>query len=77
MTIAREQPKISYCDGCSEEITWGVWKNSGKRMPAHRDDAGKLILVDGFWQHAAPHDQFSERYTSHFATCPKASEFRK
>ena len=70
-----ELPNISYCDGCSTEIKWGVWRNSGKRMPAHRDEAGRLVLVDGFWQYAE-HDSAEKRYTSHFVTCPKAATFR-
>lgn len=77
MTIAREQPKISYCDGCSSQITWGEWKNSGKHMPAHQDPKGNLILIDGYWEQLRPTPDPVTRYTSHFATCPKASTFRK
>ena len=75
-----QQPKISYCEGCSTEITWGTWRASGKRMCAHEDPEGNLILVDGFWQFVrAGANLFPKHtlYTSHFATCPKAAQFRK
>lgn len=72
MTIAREQPKISYCEGCSTEILWGVWQKSGKRMPAHADPRGDLTWIDGYWFRATPNTPEEQRFTSHFATCPKA-----
>lgn len=75
-----EQPNVSYCDGCSSEITWGTWRNSGKRMPAHEDPKGNLILKDGFWEIAKAGVVLFpavKRYTSHFANCPKAKEFRR
>lgn len=80
MTIAREQPKLSYCSACSTELTWGAWKNSGKRMPAETDARGNLVLIDGFWVYAQPDNPAFdelEKYTSHFARCPKAKEFRR
>ena len=73
-----EQPKLSYCDGCSSEITWGEWRKSGKRMPAHEDPNGNLILVDGFWEFAkATTPRQFTRYASHFSTCPDAAGFRR
>jgi hypothetical protein len=72
------QPKISYCEGCSSEITWGVWRYSGKRMPAHEDPAGNLILVDGYWIILKSGQATTLiRYVSHFATCSKAKDFRR
>lgn len=71
---------LPHCRGCGRPILWAVHAGSGKRAPFDpRPSAeGEFVLQeqpDGTL--IAVHDpKGSERYVSHFATCPKADEFR-
>ena len=60
----------SFCKGCGVEVGWGV-TSKDKKVPLDlppekryiEGRSGKYIVVDTF--------------TSHFATCPQADQFRK
>lgn len=69
------------CTGCPTMVMWGKWPKTGKRMCAEPDDRGNLVLKDGYWwvyaQPDNPEFDGMQRYTSHFANCPKAKEFRR
>ena len=71
---------MSKCKRCGAPIFWAPTKN-GKDMPV--DEApdrarGNLVLENGTVRVAAESDDDAFfRYTSHFATCPNANEFRK
>lgn len=60
---------MAVCKGCGAEVVWAK-TTSGKAMPLDAKAERRFILRD---ENAA----LVETYTSHFATCPKASEFRK
>ena len=62
---------MSKCKGCGAEIKW-VRMVSGKRMPVDLPGL-KVVTRDGYT------DEYEVRtgYTSHFATCPHATLFRK
>ncbi len=61
---------MSKCKGCRAEILW-IETATGKLMPIdvkpkkvfRRNERGHWVLIEG--------------YESHFATCPKADQFRK
>lgn len=74
--------------GCGRLIIWTVNQASGKRMPVDPNPTigGNVVLTAG---NDAPHatvltrDEAERRaaqriraYVSHFATCPKAHDFR-
>lgn len=68
---------MAICKGCGAEILWGKTE-AGKSQPldAKPDPNGKWVIWDGMvipWRDE-PDD---ERRTSHFATCSKATEFRR
>jgi hypothetical protein len=70
------------CRSCGAAIIW-MKTAAGKRMPidAEPSEKGNIVLVEdkgNFEQfdlisYAKP----GPRYTSHFATCPQAAEWRK
>lgn len=66
------------CKGCGRKIVWGI-KPDGKRVPL--DAVAPVFLLRGLDKEQgcypvdiAPPDT---AFVSHFATCPKASEFSK
>lgn len=76
---------VSRCRACDAPIVWAV-TSAGKQMPVdatpnvkgnivlYEDRGGKplaLVVESGRVSSDAP------RYVSHFATCPKADQFRK
>ena len=74
---------MSACRSCGAEMIWTQTQN-GKAMPvdAEPDPAGTFVLKYEGSQPVAVYDGMHldkdpERYTSHFATCPDADEFRK
>lgn len=80
--------RTAQCRSCGAEIIWTVTDAGGKRMPvdAHATPNGNLALYfpdrgrgpvvsKTYGYHEA--DAEAPRYTSHFATCPKAAEHRK
>ena len=59
-------------------VVWGTHPQSGKRSPMHLDSIGRYVLVDGYWQkYEEERHGDAQRFTAHWATCPKADEFRK
>lgn len=61
------------CKGCGAEIRWVISEN-GKRMPLDaKPEKRFVILVDSYHEVV----RLEDTYVSHFATCPKAKEFRK
>jgi hypothetical protein len=84
---------MATCRSCDAEIVWARNEQTGKLMPfdATPDPKGRWALDDadeGEGLEAAETGRPAElvayidpmagtRYTSHFATCPQASEWRK
>jgi len=58
-------PSVQRCRACRAAIVYLKTK-TGKSMPVN---AETVMAVDTVFDHT--------RHTSHFATCPKADEFRK
>lgn len=76
--------KLSKCRSCGAEMMWARAENSGKRIPldAEPTPTGNVILcgygedvVCRYLKKDEPHD--GNRYTSHFASCPQAQQWRK
>lgn len=74
----------SACKSCGKPIVW-AWTAGGKKAPYEEDPNGEWILENGAWRHVGPPAPQLElgaapsgptRYTSHFARCPHASEWR-
>ena len=75
--------KTSPCKGCGKPIVWGVTED-GKRIPLDPRPPVYLAVDEGdrvLAERAGPGQNFMGQalahYVSHFATCPKASEFGK
>jgi len=74
---------VSACRSCGAPVEWGVSVVSGKRMPldAEPDPEGLFYLERGDVTTVGPMDPTlypnRKRYTSHFATCPDAEDWRK
>ena len=76
------------CRSCNAPVIWATNEKTGGRMPfdAEPDPKGKWELVDGPDGKIARYDKGgytglpgvpgSERYTSHFTTCPDAKAWR-
>jgi hypothetical protein len=66
------------CKSCSAEVLW-CRTESGKSMPvdAAPTERGNLIVDGAACRVATLFDPPSERYTSHFASCPQSAEHRK
>lgn len=79
---------MSTCKGCGALIRW-VKTTTGQNAPMERDDAGLWVIRSagrddsGYERFVAQHvgsvavSPGEQRYTNHFATCPRASEFRR
>jgi len=72
---------MSSCSSCGADIVWAITER-GKKMPVDTQLTlgGNLLLLerdDGL--HALVVEPYPDRlaYTSHFATCPQAAEWRK
>lgn len=77
------------CDGCEALIIWRHHQRTGKRAPVNPtpDPSGNVVLVGdteyrvlGKIERNGPPAMFgdeADRYTLHFATCPKADHFRR
>jgi hypothetical protein len=65
----------SKCRGCGADIVWTVTE-AGKRMPIDPKPEKRLVLMrrDGIEN---PIAMARDTYMSHFATCPKAADFRR
>lgn len=73
------------CRSCEAPILWVKWPRSGKSMPVDAAPApagtvvltlhrGEELLAE---KYEANRHHGRNRYTSHFATCPNASQHRK
>jgi hypothetical protein len=80
------------CRSCGADVLWAEWA-SGKKMPvdaepdmrpppkggslvlSRRDPAGADKLIVEKWREE--HGSKRNRYTSHFATCPNAGDWRR
>ena len=85
-----ELRRIDKCGGCGAPIIWATSAATGGRMPVDAEPSpkGNLLLVltiDRKWvaivmgqaTREAGQSKPGERHTSHFATCPHASRYRK
>lgn len=68
--------KTEPCRSCKAPVIW-VRTTKGKMMPlnAEPDPNGSFAIIDGVAEPARLFDQ--TRYTSYFATCPQAKQWRK
>lgn len=73
----------STCRSCGAPVIWVAHETTGKRAPldARPDPKGNLAIDGGTYYVVAPelraqHALIDGLYTSHFATCPKASSWR-
>lgn len=64
----------AFCKGCGREIVWAVIDDNGKRVPLDAHPEKRFVFIYG-----VPRDrvELKDVWLSHFATCPKADEFRK
>lgn len=71
---------MASCRSCEAEIIWAT-STTGKAIPldAQPTANGNLSLVAGTAHAYTAEDERlkRERYTSHFATCPEAGQWRK
>lgn len=75
------------CTGCQAPIFWVYAYNSGRRCPINDKPVanGNIVIRDGQAVYLKPNlydpscqpQPGEARYTSHFATCPDATEFRR
>lgn len=75
------------CKSCGAEIVFAYHFTTGKNAPFEKDDVGHFTLENGAARHVGPPAAQLElgatsapgpqRYTSHFANCPKAADWRK
>jgi len=72
------------CNSCGASVRWVLIKKTGKRMPLNTAPApdarpGFVLRVGGEAELATDDDRrlLREVYTSHFATCPQANQWRK
>lgn len=76
---------MSTCTSCKAPIVWAVHATTGKRMPMQRDPAGTFTIDhEGLARHEgkAPVPPIEgtatvQRYSSHFSSCPQASQHRR
>jgi len=67
--------ETSKCRGCGAEIIWAITEQ-GKRIPLDAKDERRFIV--GVNQADDEVEAvLCKTYTTHFATCPKADQFRK
>lgn len=90
---SRPVTEPSKCRSCKQDVLWVVWPKSGKRMPvdAVSDNrpppkGGDIVLtLHGGEYGELQAEKFNpglhglkrNRYTSHFATCGQADEWRR
>lgn len=67
---------MSRCRSCNAEIEWAHTETS-KLAPFEADPDGLWVITDGEARRAGLFDDGTERYTSHFASCPDAGEWRR
>jgi hypothetical protein len=62
---------MATCKGCGAEIIW-TYTEAGKRIPLDAKPEKRFV-----WENVPDQYRLKDTYVSHFATCPKAAEFRK
>lgn len=71
---------MSACRSCGDDIVWAVTE-TGRRMPldAKPVAGGLFVMVGGKARKATAEDDrlHRDRYTSHFATCAQADDWRQ
>jgi hypothetical protein len=88
MRTERPVTEPSTCRSCGAEILWVQWARSGKRMPVDSlpDPNGKVVLTLRKAPEPAllaetfdPKEHLPDRrrFTSHFTSCPNASQHRR
>jgi hypothetical protein len=68
-------PMANKCRGCGADIIW-VTTDRGRTMPLDAKPE-KRFVIDVFIDGKAHRAELVDTYISHFATCPRADEFRK
>lgn len=75
---------MPFCRGCGKEILWIETAKNKKWIPVdhtpkriHPGDEGKFVLENGRVVDARNIQDDYWGYTPHWATCPKAKEFKK
>jgi hypothetical protein len=82
LSTAKHPPQPGTCSACGAALLWTVGVN-GKRQPLNaepRPDGNIWISRDGrahYRSLANPIPEGADRYTSHFATCEHAEQFRR
>ncbi len=71
----------STCKGCGAPLIWAITEH-GKRIPLNQPEKRFILVLvqpdnDPDLSYSYYEARMRETYTSHFATCPKADEFRK
>lgn len=71
---------MATCRTCDAEIIWAKSATTGRPMPmdAKPDPKGTFVIISGKARAATAEDDrlFRDRFTSHFATCKDADEWR-
>lgn len=75
-------PKTTTCRSCSASVFWGVNPKTGKRNPVNAEPAqGGNITISGWDDEGTPELTYGAKgsgpYTSHFATCEQAKDWRR
>lgn len=68
---------MSVCQGCGAEIEFVKSKSTGKAMPVNLDSKEKRVAIVSVNDDGEKEARVLDTYISHFATCPKAGEFRR
>lgn len=64
---------MAKCEGCGAEMIWTITE-AGRRMPLNAKPVPGLVTLD---DNGRAHGVKAKVYQSHYATCPKAEQFRK
>lgn len=86
--VGKDWRPAASCRSCTAPVRWVRIKNTSKLMPldAEPDPLGLVEVLDELagpgTPYAVVHGQQTllddgNRYTSHFATCPQAAQWRK
>lgn len=82
LSTAQHPPQPGTCSACEADILWVMGIN-GRRNPlnAEPDPKGNIWLDDGGLAHyrtkVSVIPKGAARFTSHFASCPNAQQFRR
>lgn len=72
---------MAACRTCEAPIVWVESQSTGKPMPMDLtpDPKGAFVIIGGKARRATDEDKtlHRPRFTSHFATCPDADQFRR